>query len=130
MAKILVIDDDPDMRTMLGNILSSLGHEVFMAADGREGVRQFRVRRTNLVITDLFMPTQEGIETISQLRKEFPELPIIATSGKTGAHTMLSIAQRLGAVATLEKPFFAHQIVSAVDEALKIESKPVEPKAS
>ena len=118
MARILVIDDDADMRTLLEQTLQSAGHEVVLAADGREGVEQYRASPADLVLTDLYMPNQAGLETIIQLRKESPGVRIIAMCGKPTAMPMLSAAQRLGAVALLEKPFSSDQLLSAVEKAL------------
>jgi DNA-binding NtrC family response regulator len=124
MARILVIDDDGDMRTLLEQTLGAAGHEVMSARDGRDGMRLYRAAPAQLVITDLFMPNQEGLETIIQLRRDFPGLPIIAMSGRTGASTMLSIARRLGAFAILEKPFETDQLMQAVNGALRQEPRP------
>jgi len=110
MARILVIDDEPDIRTFLEEILESAGHEVILAADGREGVRQHCTSPADLLITDLFMPNQEGLETIREFRARFPEVAIIAMSGKAAALTMLSVAQKFGAVGVLHKPFAAARI--------------------
>ena len=118
MARILVIDDDPDMRALLEQTLQSAGHEVVSAADGREGMGQYRIKPADLVITDLYMPNQEGLETIVQLRKESPEVHIIAMCGKPTAMPMLSAAQHLGAVAVLQKPFVADELLAAVGKAL------------
>src|ERR1017187_4026445 len=101
MARILVIDDDPDLRTFLEVILTSAGHEVTLAADGREGVERHNSSPAELVITDIYMPKQGGLETIRELRMRFPEVRIIAMSGRALAVTMLSIAQDFGAVAVL-----------------------------
>lgn len=118
MAVILVIDDDPDIRDLLTVTLESAGHEVLLAPGGREGVQQYRARRTDLVITDLFMPDQEGLETIKQMRIEFPDVSIIAISGKPTGATMLTVAQRLGAKAVLQKPFLPGELLKAVEQAL------------
>jgi len=118
MPRILVIDDDPDMRALLEQTLKSAGHEVELAADGREGVAQYRANKADLVITDLYMPRQEGLETITELRKHFPEVAIIAVSGRDTALTMLSIAQKLGAMEVLQKPFDVKVLLAAVDKAL------------
>ena len=118
MARILVIDDEPDMRAMLEKFLKSAGHEVILAADGREGVKKYRTSPADLVITDLYMPNQEGLETIGELRRRFPEVAIIAMSGKAAALTMLSIAQKFGAVGMLHKPFAADELIAAVEKAL------------
>ena len=123
MARILVIDDDVDMRALLDEMLRTGGHEVVQAGDGRDGVAKYRSARVDLVITDLCMPNQEGLETIVELRRDFPGVAIIAMSGKTFARTMLSIAIRLGAVETLEKPFQPAELLAAVARALKVESR-------
>src|SRR5258707_820610 len=110
MARILVIEDDADMRVWMEHTLISAGHRVTLAADGQEGVKTFRADSADLVITDLFMPNQEGLETIRQLQEEFPELAIIAISGEAspiseelGVRTMLTAARQLGAAAVLQK---------------------------
>ncbi len=118
MARVLVIDDEPDMRAFLQETLEAAGYGVMLAEDGEEGVKQYRAAPADLVITDLFMPKQEGLETIRQLRREFPESRIIAMSGKPAASTMLTIAQYLGAFTTLQKPFAADELLSAVRNML------------
>jgi DNA-binding response OmpR family regulator len=118
MARILVIDDDPDTRAMLEQILKAAGHEVILAADGREGLERYRASPADLVITDIYMPKQDGLETIREFRKHFPEVSIIAMSGRALAVTMLSIARDLGAVAVLHKPFAADELIAAVAKAL------------
>ncbi len=118
MPRILVIDDDADMRSLLAQTLQSAGHEVVLAADGREGVQQFRTQPADLVITDMYMPIQQGLETIVQLRKEAPTVRIIAMCGKSTAMPMLSAAQRLGAVAVLQKPFLPDQLLAEVAKLL------------
>ena len=123
MAHILLIDDDEDTRAVLEELLSSAGHEVVTAADGKEGLAQFRAAPADLVITDLFMPNQEGLETISHLRRDFPDALIIAMSGNTVAGMMLSIAKRLGAVEVLQKPFFPRELMSMVEKVLQSRSQ-------
>jgi DNA-binding NtrC family response regulator len=118
MARILVIDDEPDMRVLLEQTLKAAGHEVILAADGREGVERYCTRPADLVITDLYMPNQEGLETIAELRRRFPEVAIIAMSGKAAALTMLSIAQKFGAIGILHKPFLTEELIAAVGKAL------------
>jgi DNA-binding response OmpR family regulator len=118
MARILVIDDDPDIGAFLVEILKPAGHEVILAADGRQGVERHCTSPADLVITDLFMPKQEGLETIQEFRTRFPEVAIIAMSGRAAAVTMLSVAQKFGAVAVLHKPFAADELIAAVAKAL------------
>jgi DNA-binding NtrC family response regulator len=124
MARILVIDDAPDIRALLEQTLTSAGHEVAVAADGREGVEQYHTAPANLVITDLYMPNQEGLETIVKLRKEFPTVQIIAMCGKPTAMPMLTAAQRLGAVAVLRKPFAPDELLAMVDKVLAQDEPP------
>ena len=118
MARILVIDDDADTRAMLEQILKRADYEVILAADGREGVERHSTGPADLVITDIYMPKQGGLETIREFRMRFPEVSIIAMSGKALAVTMLSIAQDFGAVAVLHKPFAAEELIAAVANAL------------
>jgi DNA-binding response OmpR family regulator len=118
MARILVIDDDSDTRAMLEQTLQSAGYEVILAADGREGVMRHRTSPADLVITDLFMPIQDGSETIRELRSCFPEVAIIAMSGRPDLGTLLSIAQNLVTVGILAKPFVPDELLAAVAKAL------------
>jgi DNA-binding NtrC family response regulator len=118
MARILIIDDDPAMLAMLEQTLKHAGHEVILAADGKEGVMRHRASPAELVITDLYMPNQDGFETIRELRLRFPEVAIIAMSGAASTGTMLSIAQHLATVGVLRKPFASDELISAVAKAL------------
>jgi DNA-binding NtrC family response regulator len=122
MARILVIDDDPEIRALLEQTLKAAGHEVILAADGKEGVERYRSPPADLVITDLYMPNQEGLETIREFRMRFPKVAIIAMSGKPAGGTMLSIAQKMGAIGVLHKPFLADELIAAVAKALSGES--------
>src|SRR5688572_20817471 len=104
--KILVIDDDNLMRYMLERILRSNGYEVVTAADGARGMAVFRSATPDLVITDILMPEQEGIETIRMMRRERPDAKIMAISGGTqlGDFDILSMAGKLGADDVMNKP--------------------------
>lgn len=118
MARILVIDDDAEMRAVLGQTLKSAGHEVVLAADGKRGLAECGTKPIDLVVTDLVMPQQEGIETIMQLRRDYPKIAIIAMSGMSGARNLLWIAQRIGAAKTLQKPFQPEELLAAVTEVV------------
>jgi len=120
MAKILIIDDDEQMRAMLQQMLSRFGHEVTQAANGTEGLERFRADPADLVITDLIMPDKEGIETIVELRRDFPHVKIIAISGgaRCGTLDFLPLAKRLGASSTLAKPFEREQLLETVHHVL------------
>jgi DNA-binding response OmpR family regulator len=113
MADILVIDDEDALRRLLARILTTAGHTVRQARDGREGLIQFRNRRPDLVITDIVMPDQEGIETIIELRRDAPDVPILAISGGGGG-VYLRLAEGVGATEALAKPFSADDLLAAV----------------
>jgi DNA-binding response OmpR family regulator len=118
MARILVIDDDSDTRAMLEQTLKPAGYEVISAADGTEGVMRHRTSPAELVITNLYLPRQDGLKTIRELRTRFPGVAVIAMSGKPDSGTMLFIAQNLAAVEVLRKPFVADELIAAVEKAL------------
>jgi DNA-binding response OmpR family regulator len=117
LVKILIIDDDPQMRRLIDRILTTAGHEVVVAENGNAGLRQFRAERPALVISDILMPEKEGIETILEMRREAPALPILAISGDTGG-AFLEIATKLGASRALPKPFRNAELIAAVDQLL------------
>ena len=121
MADILVIDDDAQMRRLMARILGAAGHVVIEAADGRAGLNLFRAARPGLVITDILMPEQEGIETIRIIAREAPDIPILAISGSPGPG-FLRMATSLGARAKLPKPFGAGELLAAVAELLESRS--------
>lgn len=116
MARILVIDDEELVRFSIADILAEAGHEVFEAENGREGIDVLREQPVDIVITDLLMPEQEGLETITTLRSQWPDLPVIAISGggRTGNLDFLDSAKKLGASATLAKPFSRDEILTVL----------------
>jgi DNA-binding response OmpR family regulator len=122
MKRILVVDDDWQMREMMHQALARAGYDVVEAANGKIGMNIQRKNPADLVITDLIMPEKEGIETIRELRKDFPGLKIIAISGggRAGADGYLSVAKTIGADRTLSKPFDLKQILDTVEELLAI----------
>jgi CheY-like chemotaxis protein len=120
MSRILVIDDDAQFRGMLCQVLGRAGYEVVEASNGKEGLDLFRAEPTDLVISDILMPEQEGLQTIRELRHEFPETKIIAISGggPGGSMNFLKAARLLGAARTLWKPFDLDELRQAVHEVL------------
>jgi len=120
MQRILVIDDDEQIRALLGQILERAGYQVAEASNGSAGLTAFRAQPADLVITDLIMPEQEGIETMLALRREFPNTRVMAISGggKNNSRDYLPIARQLGACCTLAKPFSRQEILHAVQQAL------------
>jgi CheY-like chemotaxis protein len=125
MARILVIDDDPTIRCLIAGLLEARGHSVVTEQDGRAGARAFDLGRMDLVVTDLVMPIQEGIATISAIRRLSPTVPILAI---TGSHTIgrygsyLDAAELLGATATLPKPLEPDRLIETVGRLLRPES--------
>ncbi len=120
---VLVIDDDPLVREVLCEMLRGLRRplDVSSAADGNDGVNLFRKSPRDVVITDIFMPGQEGHEVIGELRRIHPDVRIIAISGGGGvfeAEDALMNAKRIGAHATLSKPFTKDALESALDSVL------------
>ncbi len=118
--RILVIDDDEQMRVLLRQVMEWSGYTVDDAENGRKGMQIQRRRPADLVITDLIMPEQEGLETISILKKEFPDVKIVAISGggRIGPEAYLPAARELGADLVFSKPFDVKEFVSAVRELL------------
>ena len=115
MAHILLVDDDVPLRGILAKSLTYAGHTVIQAADGLQGVELARATTLDLVVTDLLMPVQEGVETIATLRHEHPQLPIIAISGGvTNSPLYLEIAEKIGANLILPKPFTPPELLQAI----------------
>ena len=116
MTRILLIDDEPLVRDVLARLLSAEGHEVLAVDDGSRAVEYVEQGEIELVITDLLMPGQEGIETIGALRERWPALPILAISGggRLDAIDLLPVARSMGATATLPKPITGTRLREAV----------------
>lgn len=123
MATILLIDDDEMLRTVLAMALDVVGHVVLQAENGQKGMELLRTTSVDIVITDLVMPVQEGVETIVKLRRERPSLPVIAISGGVpNSYLYLDLASKIGAKRILAKPFLPRQLVALIEELL-IEEK-------
>ncbi len=120
MARILIIDDEDELRILLRQMLEHAGHDVTEAVNGAEGIELYERDLHELIITDIIMPEKEGVETIIALRRTDPELPIIAISGggRLDATDFLTMAKKLGARHTLTKPFRRDQLLDAVSECL------------
>lgn len=119
MASILLIDDELLVLEMMRITLSEAGHTITVAANGKEGLRLVESLRPDLVITDIVMPEQEGIETIRAIRKTDKTTPIIAISGgNSGKLDFLRAAAALGATKVVRKPFGSSTLLAAVNECL------------
>lgn len=120
MARIIIIDDQDAIRSIVRRTLERHGHTVVEAPDGQAGMRLLLEQPVDLVITDIFMPGQDGIETLRAVRKDFPGVPVIVMSGgsRIGDLDLREAAEVLGAVRTIQKPFGAHEILKVVSEVL------------
>ena len=120
MNTILLVDDDAQVLDVLSEMLRLEGYEVVTALNGASAMDQMRQRVFDLVITDLIMPEKEGLETISDIRREHRDLPIIAISGggRIGPQDYLETARHIGADATLAKPFARKELIDAVESLL------------
>jgi CheY-like chemotaxis protein len=118
MAQILIIDDDEAMRYLLREMLEPEGYTVYEAANGAEGMRLFRQERPEFVITDVFMPEQDGLETIRMLKREFPTVKIVAMSGggASGTLSYLEVTRTFGADRILRKPFLKGSLLATLQE--------------
>lgn len=121
MASILVIDDEGSVRDTIRLMLEQRGHRIHTVSEGGTGIMYVAASPVDLVITDMLMPGQEGIETIRNLRRRSTDLPILAISGggRTGFHEALEAARLFGANETLSKPFDMQQLFDKVDSLLK-----------
>lgn len=116
VGRILVIDDDPQIRKLFKRKLSFEGYEVLEAFNGKDGVKLYRRELPDLVITDLVMPEKEGIEVITELKKDHPEVKIIAVSGggRADPEAYLKIAKHLGAQKTYPKPIVWSELLAGI----------------
>jgi len=115
---ILVVDDEEGARLALRRMLESAGYRVLEAPNGRVALNLCHSRHVDLVITDIFMPEQEGMETIRALRREFPGVKVVAVSGKA-SEVYMKTAKLLGAEATLEKPLRMESLLETVRSLLR-----------
>ena len=116
MTRVLVIDDNDDFRKLALLWFQIHGIEAQGAANGAQGLALQRAQPAGVIVTDIFMPEKEGIETIQDLRREFPEARIIAMSGRDSRmkFDVFNVARELGAVRTFKKPFRFEELVAAV----------------
>jgi CheY-like chemotaxis protein len=120
MKRILFIDDNESFRSSFSRILERQGFAVSQAGDGLEGLQRFRAETPDLVVCDLIMPEMEGMETIQQLIRLKPDIKIIAISGGGRVNPLdyLKIAQMMGAVEKLAKPFSSDELISVIERLI------------
>ncbi|OEU65264.1 MAG: response regulator receiver protein [Desulfovibrio sp. S3730MH75] len=120
MPRILVVDDDPISRQILRAMLEKEGHTISEAEDGVKAINNYDKDRIDLVITDIFMPEKEGVQTVRELMKENPDVKIIAVSGGSSSanYDSLDWVKMFGVKHTFTKPFNSKEIIAAIDELL------------
>ena len=120
MAIILVVDDDPISLKILRVILQENGHEVLEAGDGVQALKIFKEKPVDLVITDIFMPEKEGVETVRELKQADPDIKVIAVSGGSSSARFDSLdwVKMFGVKYTFTKPFDRDKIIDAVNDLL------------
>lgn len=137
MANILIVDDDAAVQITIRLLLERAGHQVTVAGDGHKGLALFEADPFDLLFLDIFMPGMDGLETMRHIRARAPAIPIIVISGRSAAPDayaepdFLKMATKLGAVASLQKPFRPDALLAAVDAGLKVaqQSPPRQPNA-
>ena len=120
MTKILLVDDDDAFAEMVHKALSVSGYAVVRARNGKEALRLYDPQTVSLVLTDLIMPEMDGMELIVKLEQLDPAVRVLAMSGggRANPEAYLPLAERLGAVKTLAKPFQLEALRRAVAECL------------
>ena len=121
MPSILVVDDEDQIRRLIHETLEQAGYHVTEARDGKEALKQYRLAPADLVIMDILMPDQDGLETTVALRREFQNVKIIAITGGSdmiGILTFLDVAKMLGAHSMLQKPFDMKTLLDTVQAEL------------
>jgi len=122
LPSVLVVEDDVQVRTMLRMTLEDAGYCVREASDGHQAIGLHRSFPADIIVTDILMPEKEGLETIMELRTEWPDLRIIAiTGGGSGdPQSYLEIAKRIGAARAFQKPVDQKELLNAVKELVEI----------
>lgn len=118
MPTILVVDDDDAVRAMIEQMLTRAGYPVRTATNGVEALESFRREPADLVVLDIVMPEKEGLETIIELRRDFPHVKIIAVSGggRVGPQSYIELAEKFGAQKSFNKPIRRQELLAAVEE--------------
>jgi DNA-binding response OmpR family regulator len=123
MPGVLIVEDEKELREMLKISLTRRKFTVLEAENGRDAIIHFKPSITDLVVTDLIMPDEDGLKVIMKLREIKPSIKIIAISGggKAGPGSYLSLAKALGANATFSKPFSINDLIARIEELLNLE---------
>jgi len=117
MSVALVIDDNPETRNFVATLLTRAGYRTVEAENGLEGVSLGRALQPELIVSDIFMPGQDGLHVLMEIKRRQPNVRVVAISGGSNrfpGFDALSVAKRLGADATLSKPFTPYELMQAV----------------
>ena len=113
--RIILVDDNNEFRTITAQLLSRAGHVVRPASSAQDAVRLLSEAPADLIVTDIIMPEEDGLELMMRVRRQFPTVAIIAISGSSPHSGLyLKIASKLGAVAALPKPFSVDELLIAI----------------
>jgi DNA-binding response OmpR family regulator len=119
--RVLLVDDEEPLRRLLRVMVVGAGFDVVLAANGREATWLLKSESVAIVIRDVFMTEEDGIELVEDMRRRWPRLPIVATSDGTARHDLAAIrtAAALGPDAILQKPFGRGELLAAIRRALE-----------
>jgi CheY-like chemotaxis protein len=126
LANILIVDDDIAVQAVMRLLLERDGHEVVVASDGLKGLKIFETGKFDLLVVDIFMPGMDGLETMRLVHQQRPDIPIIVISGRpipsdsSAGPDFLTMAVKLGAISSLQKPFKAPALRALVTRSLEI----------
>ena len=120
MPGVLIVEDDKELREMLKMSLLRSGFTVLEAKNGKDAITHFKPALTDLVVTDLIMPEEDGLKVVIKLRELKPSIKIIAISGggKVGPGSYLNLAKALGADAIYSKPFSVNELTAKIEQLL------------
>lgn len=121
MARVLIVDDDEAVLAVVAAILKKCGHQVLMAENAETAVSLLRENTVDLMVLDVVLPGQGGMELLLDIRKESREIPVIIMSGKVRTELLpfKILAQQFGVACILTKPFTSSELIEAIDAALK-----------
>ena len=123
MPGVLIVEDDKELREMLKLSLLRRNFTVLEAENGKTAIAHFKPLITDLVVTDLIMPEEDGLKVVIKLRELKPSIKIIAISGggKVGPGSYLNLAKALGADAIYSKPFSINDLIAKIEQLLDTE---------
>jgi CheY-like chemotaxis protein len=123
--RALIVDDDEDVRLSLARIMRKAGYRVAFVSTAREAIAEIGGAAPDIVVTDIFTPETDGFALINWLRRRNSQIPLVAMSGTKGALTgQLGLAAKLGAKATIAKPFREEDMLAAIAAAVSHQKSP------